>query len=265
VCPDLASYDAVVSDLDGTLWIDGTPLPGAVDLLDSFRRRGAQVCLATNASVATSAQLLAELTRAGLAASGDVLVTAADALGARARELGIREAAVIGEAGLFDALGRHRVRPVPADEAWREWSSGLKSRAVAIGLAPDTSIRTLGRVAMLLERGLPLLVTTTEVAYPTREGLSGGTGMALAALAARVPVVEPVVCGKPSLPFLAALRAHVGGRVLVVGDTVAADIELAIAAGWDSLLVLTGTSAGQSAGWPRPTFVAPDLVTVSAR
>jgi len=85
VRPDLASYDAVVSDLDGTLWIDGTPLPGAVDLLDSFRRRGAQVCLATNASVATSAQLLAELTRAGLAASGDVLVTAADALGAVAK------------------------------------------------------------------------------------------------------------------------------------------------------------------------------------
>ena len=259
--PDLASYDAVVSDLDGTLWIDGTPLPGAVDLLDSFRRRGAQVCLATNASVATSAHLLADLTRAGLAAPVDVLVTAADALGARARQLGIGEAAVIGEEGLFDALARHRVRPVPADEAWRGWSSGLKRRAVAIGLAPDTSIRTLGRVAMLLERGLPLLVTTTEVAYPTREGLSGGTGMALAALAARVPV-EPVVCGKPSLAFLAALRAHVAGRVLVVGDTVAADIELATAAGWDSLLVLTGTSAGQPAGWPRATFVAPDLVTV---
>jgi glycerol 3-phosphatase-2 len=263
VALDLTSYDAVVSDLDGTLWIDGTPLPGAVDLLDSFRRRGARVCLATNASVATSAHLLAELTRAALAAPGDVLITAADALGARARELGIREAAVIGEAGLFDALTRHGIRPVPADEAWRGWRSGLKRRAVAMGLAPDTSLRTLGRVAMLLERGLPLLVTTTEVAYPTREGMSGGTGMALAALVARVPV-EPVVCGKPSLPFLAALRAHVAGRVLVVGDTVAADIELATAAGWDSLLVLTGTSAGQSAGWPRATYVAPDLVTIAS-
>ncbi len=260
---DLTSYDAVVSDLDGTLWIDGTPLPGAVDLLDSFRRRGARVCLATNASVATSAHLLAELTRAALAAPGDVLITAADALGARARELRIREAAVIGEAGLFDALTRHGIRPVPADEAWRGWRSGLKMRAVAMGLAPDTSLRTLGRVAMLLERGLPLFVTTAEVAYPTREGMSGGTGMALAALVARVPV-EPVVCGKPSLPFLAALRAHVAGRVLVVGDTLAADIELATAAGWDSLLVLTGTSAGQSAGWPRATYVAPDLVTIAS-
>ncbi len=262
--PDLASYDTVVSDLDGTLWIDDTPLPGAVDLLDSLRRRGARICLATNASLATSAHLRAGLARADLAGPDDVLVTAADALGAKARELGIHQAAVIGEAGLFDALDRHGVRAVPADEVWRSWTTGAPGRAVAMGLAPDTDIRTLGRVATLLEYGLPLLVTTTEVAYPTREGLSGGTGMALAALAARV-AVDPIICGKPSLPFLTTLRAHVVGRVLVIGDTVAADIELAAAAGWDSLLVLTGTSADQHTDWSRATFVTPDLLTIGAR
>lgn len=262
--PDLASYDTVVSDLDGTLWIDDTPLPGAVELLDSFRRRGARICLATNASVATSAHLRARLTRVGLAAPDDVLVTAADALAAQARELGLHEVATIGEAGLFDALARHGVRAVPADEVWRSWSSAAPGRAVAIGLAPDTDIRTLGRVAMLLERGLPLLATTAEVAYPTREGLSGGTGMVLAALAARV-AVDPIICGKPSPSFLTTLRQHVAGRVLMVGDTVAADVELAAAAGWDSLLVLTGTSADQHTDWPRATFVAPDLMTIGAR
>jgi glycerol-1-phosphatase len=264
VHPDLTSYDTVVSDLDGTLWIDGAPLPGAVDLLDSFRRRGARICLATNASVATSAQLRAGLTRAGLAAAGDVLVTAADALGAQARELGIREVAVIGEAGLFDALARHGVRAVPADEVWRSWSSTPPGRAVAMGLSPGTDIRTLGRVATLLERGLPLLITTAEVAYPTSEGLSGGTGMALAALTARV-AVDPIICGKPSMPFLTTLHKYVAGRVLMIGDTIAADVELAAAAGWDSLLVLTGTSAGQHTDWTRATFVTPDLVTIGPR
>jgi glycerol 3-phosphatase-2 len=264
VQPDLGSYDAVVSDLDGTLWIDDSPLPGAVALLDSFRRRGTRICLATNASVATSAQLRARLARVRLAEPDDVLVTAADALGAQARERGIHEAAVIGEAGLFDALGRHGVRAVPAGEVWRSWSSDVPGRAVAMGLSPDTDIRTLGRVATLLERGLPLLVTTAEVAYPTREGLSGGTGMALAALAART-AVDPIICGKPSLTFVTKLRAHVAGRVLVIGDTVAADVELAAAAGWDSLLVLTGTSADQRPDWSRATFVTTDLTTIGPR
>lgn len=262
--PDLASYDTVVSDLDGTLWIDDTPLPGAVDLLDSFRSRGARICLATNASVATSAQLRAGLARADLIGPDDVLVTAADALGAQARERDIHEAAVIGEAGLFDALDRHGVRAVPVEEVWQSWSSGSSGRAVAMGLAPDTDIRTLGRAASLLESGLPLLVTTNEAAYPTREGLSGGTGMALAALAARV-AVDPIICGKPSLPFLTTLLAHVVGRVLVIGDTVAADVELAAAAGWDSLLVLTGTSSDQHTDWSRATFVTPDLMTIGTR
>jgi HAD superfamily hydrolase (TIGR01450 family) len=264
VHPDLASYDTVVSDLDGTLWIDDNPLPGAVDLLDSFRRRGIRICLATNASVATSAQLRARLARAHLAGPDDILVTAADALGAQARERGIHEAAVIGAAGLFDALDRHGIRAVPADQVWQSWSAKVPGRAVAMGLAPDTDIRTLGRVATLLERGLPLLVTTAEVAYPTREGLSGGTGMALAALTARI-AVDPIICGKPSLTFVTALRAHVVGRVLVIGDTVAADVELAAAAGWDSLLVLTGTSADQQTDWPRATFVTTDLMTIDAR
>ena len=53
---DLRNYDSVVSDLDGTLWLGGAPLPGAVDLLDGFRRRGAAVCVATNDSVPTDPQ-----------------------------------------------------------------------------------------------------------------------------------------------------------------------------------------------------------------
>ena len=133
---------------------------------------------------------------------------------------------------------------VPADDAWRHWRSDRthEGRAVAIGLAPETTIRTLGRVATLLECPLPLLVTTAEVAYPTEEGMSAGTGMVLAALASRLPI-DPILCGKPSTNFLGAVQCVVSGRVLVVGDTVEADVELAAVAGWDSLLVLTGTSA----------------------
>ena len=78
------AYDSVVSDLDGTLWLGGAPLPGAVDLLDGFRRRGAPVCVATNASVPTRAELFGRLADVGLMREGDGLVTAAEALAAQA-------------------------------------------------------------------------------------------------------------------------------------------------------------------------------------
>ncbi len=261
---DLRTYDSVVSDLDGTLWLGGAPLRGAVDLLDGFRRRGAAVCVATNASVPTRAELFGRLADVGLMRDGDGLVTAAEALAAQAARLGVREAAVIGEAGLVDALGRAGVHAVPADDAWSRWRTDRthEGRAVAIGLAPETNIRTLGRVATLLECPLPLLATTAEVAYPTQEGMSAGTGMVLAALASRLSI-DPILCGKPSMNFLDALQRVVSGRVLMVGDTVEADVELASIAGWDSLLVLTGTSAAETASHSRATYVLNDLTEIT--
>ncbi len=263
---DLRRYDSVVSDLDGTLWLGGAPLPGAVDLLDGFRRRGATVCVATNASVPTRTELFGRLAGVGLVRDGDGLVTASEALAARAVQLGVREAAVIGEAGLVDALGRAGVRTVPADDAWRHWRSDRthEGRAVAVGLAPETTIRTMGRIATLLECPLPLLVTTAEVAYPTEEGMSAGTGMVLAALASRLPI-DPILCGKPSTNFLGAVQCVVSGRVLVVGDTLEADIELAAVAGWDSLLVLTGTSGATFDGHGGATYVLNDLTEITSR
>ena len=145
-----------------------------------------------------------------------------------------------------------------------DWRSDRthEGRAVAVGLAPETTIRTLGRVATLLECPLPLLVTTAEVAYPTEEGMSAGTGMVLAALASRLPI-DPILCGKPSMNFLGARtarRLRPGPRG---GRHVEADVELAAIAGWDSLLVLTGTSAAESAGHGRATYVLNDLTEIT--
>jgi ribonucleotide monophosphatase NagD (HAD superfamily) len=214
--------------------------------------------------VQTRAELLDRLADVGLMRDGDGLVTAAEALAAQAVRLGVREAAVVGEAGLVDALRRAGVTPVPADDAWRQWRTDRThvGRAVTIGLAPGTNIRTLGHVATLLECPLPLLATTAEVAYPTEEGMSAGTGMVLAALASRLPI-DPILCGKPSTSFLDAVQRIVSGRVLVVGDTTEADVELAAIAGWDSLLVLTGTSAAETASHDRATYVLTDLTEIT--
>ena len=191
---DLRTYDSVVSDLDGTLWLGGAPPARRGGPARRIPPAGRAVCVATNASVPTRAELFGRLADVGLMRDGDGLVTAAEALAAQAARLGVREAAVIGEAGLVDALGRAGVHAVPADDAWSRWRTDRthEGRAVAIGLAPEINIRTLGRVATLLECPLPLLATTAEVAYPTQEGMSAGTGMVLAALASRLPI-DPIL------------------------------------------------------------------------
>ena len=61
----------------------------------------------------------------------------------------------------------------------------------------------------------------------------------------------------------AVIRHDTGRPVLVVGDSLAADVGVAEAMGWDSLLLLTG-STRESDLKPSgaPTFVQTDLVAV---
>ena len=74
------------------------------------------------------------------------------------------------------------------------------------------------------------------------------------------------MAGKPAPPLylLCAQRLDLpADRVLAVGDRLDTDIEGAVAAGMDSLLVLTGVddlrACLEAPAHRRPTWVAPDL------
>jgi hypothetical protein len=76
--------------------------------------------------------------------------------------------------------------------------------------------------------------------------------------------VEPVVAGKPERPLLDETIRRVGGRrPLMVGDRLDTDIDGAVNAECDSLLVMTGvTGVDELVGVPagrRPTYIAADL------
>ena len=72
------------------------------------------------------------------------------------------------------------------------------------------------------------------------------------------------MAGKPEPPLFEETLRRVGGeRPLVVGDRLDTDIEGAVRAGYDSLLVMTGVTGlaelvGRGAG-QRPTYLSADL------
>jgi len=75
---------------------------------------------------------------------------------------------------------------------------------------------------------------------------------------------EPIIAGKPERALFDETIARVGGtHPLMVGDRLDTDIDGAIAAGIDSLVVLTGVSDLQeiadASPEHRPTFVSADL------
>src|SRR5690606_20793323 len=91
-----------------------------------------------------------------------------------------------------------------------------------------------------------------------------GNGALVAALATALDREPDEVVGKPSPEiFRAAADRYGARRPLVIGDRLDTDIEGAVRAGFDSVLVLTGvaTPADALAAEPvrRPTYLATDL------
>jgi hypothetical protein len=108
------------------------------------------------------------------------------------------------------------------------------------------------------------MATNTDKTLPSPRGPLPGNGSLVAVLRTALDRDPDVVVGKPE-PGLFTAAASISGanRALVVGDRLDTDIEGAVRAGMDSLLVLTGVNGpADLLGAPaqrRPTHVSADL------
>ena len=79
--PDVlaAAYDVLLLDLDGVVYIGGSPIPGAPEALQQASAGGAHLAYVTNNASRTPAAVAAMLTGMGVPASAADVVTSAQA------------------------------------------------------------------------------------------------------------------------------------------------------------------------------------------
>ena len=135
------------------------------------------------------------------------------------------------------------------------------------GWSPQLDWPMLAEGAYAIRRGAYWMATNVDATLPTERGLAPGNGSMVAALR-HATGCEPAVAGKPEPGmFEVAARTHGSRRPLIIGDRLDTDIEGAVRAGMDSLLVLTGVDGIETAlrAEPirRPTFILADLAPLS--
>ncbi len=254
-------YAAVVCDLDGVVYRGPAAVPHAVE---SLSRLEVPVVYATNNASRTPQDVVDHLTELGLSTSVDAVVTSSQAaawlLGRDGTEAGAPVLGV-GGAGVAAALREAGYLPVT-----RAADSARPVVAVVQGYGADVTAADLAEAAYAIEDGARWVATNTDATLPTDRGVAPGNGSLVAAVARAVGHRPDAVAGKPESPLylLAADRLGLGAdRVLAVGDRLDTDIEGAVRAGTDSLLVLTGVDDAEAAldapPEQRPTYVAPDL------
>ena len=251
-------YDLVVFDLDGVIYLIDKPIPGAAAAVERLRSDGTTVAYATNNASRRAAEVAALLSGMGVpATAGEVLTSA----GASAVVLAERLPAgapvlVVGADALRDEVRDAGLTPVERAED--------SPAAVVQGYGPDVGWRILAEAALAVRAGAVWVATNTDRTLPSPRGPLPGNGSLVAVLRTALDRDPDVVVGKPQPALFTTAASQSGARrPLTVGDRLDTDIEGAVRAGQDSLLVLTGVSGpADLLAAPedqRPTYVAADL------
>jgi HAD superfamily hydrolase (TIGR01450 family) len=258
-----ATYDGLIIDLDGVIWLGGDPIAGAAEAIAALRAHGIKVLFLTNEPLRSRSATAARLTQIGIPATAAEVMTSA---AAAARTIGslpglqARRALVLGPPALHDEISAAGFQLLACENA-------SQAEVVVVGGHEDFNYRELRAATAAIRSGACLLATGRDPVYPTPAGPEPATGAILAAIEA-AGGKPALVVGKPEPIIFDIARGALAGcqRIAHVGDNLTTDITGAKRAGLDAILVLTGTTdrADLEAAAIRPDLVLDSLASVPA-
>ncbi|WP_436528099.1 HAD-IIA family hydrolase [Actinoplanes sp. HUAS TT8] len=251
-------YDLAIFDLDGVVFLIDEPIPGAAEAVERLRADGTSIAYATNNASRRAADVAALLTGMGVSAEPAEVLTSAGAAAARIAEHveAGSPVLVVGAEALRAEVRDAGLTPVDsADDA---------PVAVVQGYGPEVGWKILSEAAIAVRAGATWYATNTDRTLPSPRGPLPGNGSLVAVLRTALDREPDVIVGKPQPALFTTAASRAGAeRPLAIGDRLDTDIQGAVGAGMDSLLVLTGVSSPkdllEAPAERRPKFVAADL------
>lgn len=278
---DLNAFDAVLLDLDGTVYHEDHALPGAIELIRRLQRDGKPFACLTNST-----------------SSPDRLAQRLQGMGVDVSPVHIYTAAAAACDYVQDRFGRDdasaHISPTPpfphspsprkprvfnlSTEGVEEmldgrvtWVRSADERcdAVICGVVLNVyATNDRQRAAMyLLRQGAALVGICADRVYPSPRGLEFGVG-AMAAMLAYAADVVPIFCGKPEALFFNELCRRLSvapERCVLIGDNLESDIAGGRGVGMTTVLTLGGGISSRADAARRPAALRPHGVIEDLR
>jgi phospholysine phosphohistidine inorganic pyrophosphate phosphatase len=250
---------AYLLDLDGTLYVAGAAIPGAVDTVDRLRRAGTPFRLVTNTTSRSRAKIVERLIGYGFTVRREEVFTATLAGVELLRQAGHRRVAPFVPAGALEDMSGLDLVGGTSGVA----GDGPVDAVVLGDLGEGWTYRLMQEAFERVTAGAMLLALSRDRYWHQGDRLALDAGPFVAALEYATGTTA-VIAGKPSPAFFAAavrsLGAGEGGRIAMVGDDLWSDVQGAQRAGLEGWLVRTGKFRDEAL---RQSSITPNRIVTS--
>tara|TARA_B100000614_G_C14529759_1_gene486047 strand:- start:366 stop:1208 length:843 start_codon:yes stop_codon:yes gene_type:complete len=228
----LEEIDAVFLDLDGTIYLGGELIPGALEFLERCKQRGIKRFFLSNNSSRSVEQYLGKLRDFDISATEeDVLLSTHDLLSWLAAN-NITQTWLIGTEGMRNMLE----------------GCGINTRSeepeyVVLGYDTEINYEKIAVASVHMHAGVPLVASHPDMVCPSPEGGLPDVGAYLAMFKATTGMDPEHITGKPNAGMILHKIEELGllpERCAMVGDRLYTDIAMANRAGCVGILVLSG-------------------------
>lgn len=249
----LKETDAFLFDLDGTVYLDETPIGDVKGTLARLRAMHKRIVFLTNNSSKTEAEYRQKLTRIGLWGDGDLVYTSAMAT---AEHVAAR-------------FPHKRVYLLATDAVKEEFSRTVplvEEAPDVVILAYDTTLTfaKMKRFNEFLAGGAVFLATHPDAVCPTAGVSMPDVGAFLELFYTSSGRRPDLIVGKPGTAMGEGLERRLGiprARMCMTGDRMHTDIRFGNNCGMHTVLVLSGETTEETMkNFPdRPDLVLPDV------
>ncbi len=245
--------EGVIFDLDGVLEFQGKAYPGAIELLNSLRRRGIPIRVLSNSTLKSRRSCAEKLNERGFTVYGHEVITASFATARYLETLNPRSCWV-----MLKREGLEEFRNLRHDPDNPEY--------IVLGdFREDFNFQNLNKALRLLFKGTKLVVMITETVDRSMGELELTVG-AYGKMLEDAAGIKATYIGKPNRCIFDITLDTMGNieksKILMVGDRLETDILGAKKAGLKAALVKTGEFQESDLESP---VVVPDYIFDSVR
>lgn len=222
----------VFLDMDGTIYLGEKLIHGAEVFLSTLRKKGMTYYYLSNNSSRSKADYVNKLFHLGITARTEEIILSTDGVIDFLLDRKIDQTYVVGTKSMKDMFLQSGIAVDSQNPTF-----------IILGFDIEITYRKIKTAALFLQRGIPLLATHKDLVCPTLDGPIPDAGAMLALFEKATGKVPEKIFGKPNTEMLDhVVKRHeaTADELVIIGDRIYTDMEMATQIGCDFILVLSG-------------------------